>query len=64
MRNERPLLVAHGDADKVTDHTISKKLVAKLKANDKEYKEWPGFFHETMNEPGQDKADFINYIIE
>ncbi|GAA5884865.1 hypothetical protein JCM16303_005327 [Sporobolomyces ruberrimus] len=62
-----PLLVAHGESDRVTDHEASKEFVEKVRSlgnEDTTYKGFGGYFHEMQNEPGQDKIVFINYIID
>ncbi len=59
-----PLLVIHGDADKITDHKGSREIVEKIKAKDKKYIELKGFYHEMHNEPGEDKVVVINHITE
>ncbi|GAA5953625.1 hypothetical protein JCM21900_003366 [Sporobolomyces salmonicolor] len=62
-----PLLVVHGEGDKVTDHEASKLFVRnleKLGTTDASYEGFPGFFHEMHNEPGDDKWREINFIID
>ncbi|GAA5955916.1 hypothetical protein JCM3765_000038 [Sporobolomyces pararoseus] len=63
-----PLLICHGESDKVTDHEASKGFVDKLKhqvgVKDVTYKGFQGYYHEMQNEPGQDKLVFINYVID
>ncbi|GAA5980555.1 hypothetical protein JCM5350_004344 [Sporobolomyces pararoseus] len=65
---ELPLLVCHGESDKVTDSKASKEFVEKLKdqvgVKDVTYKGFEGYYHEMQNEPGQDKLVFINYVID
>ncbi|BGP41667.1 hypothetical protein JCM10449v2_005658 [Rhodotorula kratochvilovae] len=64
---ELPLLVVHGDADKVTDCDASREFVDKVKsevgARDATFKSFEGFYHEMHNEPGDDKWTEINYIL-
>ncbi|KDE06869.1 hypothetical protein MVLG_02904 [Microbotryum lychnidis-dioicae p1A1 Lamole] len=52
-----PLLVIHGEDDKVTWCESSKKFVEKVQkaSGNAEYKGYPGFYHELHNEPGEDK---------
>ena len=45
-----PLLVYHGDEDPITYHEASKEFVEKVKADDKEFKSYKGYFHELHNE--------------
>ncbi|CEQ40198.1 SPOSA6832_01806, partial [Sporobolomyces salmonicolor] len=74
-----PLLVVHGEGDKVTDHQASKLFIRnleKLGTTDASYEGFPGFFsaeltcsinwrqHEMHNEPGDDKWREINFIID
>ncbi|GAA5915699.1 alpha/beta hydrolase [Sporobolomyces salmoneus] len=64
---ELPVLVCHGESDKVTDCEASKEFVEKLKGlgvRDATYKGFEGHYHEMQNEPGQDKIVFINYVID
>jgi len=46
-----PLLILHGDADKITSHDASKKFVEKIEANDKTFSSYAGGYHELANEP-------------
>ncbi|KAH8916799.1 alpha/beta-hydrolase [Atractiella rhizophila] len=59
-----PIYLFHGDADKVTWHQATEELAEKLKndvkAVDVEFHTFPGFWHETHNEPGEDKWTSIN----
>ncbi|CDR44683.1 RHTO0S09e07646g1_1 [Rhodotorula toruloides] len=62
-----PLLVVHGDADKVTDCDSSREFVDKVKslgAKDATFKSFPGYYHEMHNEPGDDKWVEINFVRE
>ncbi|GAA5838929.1 hypothetical protein JCM9279_003903 [Rhodotorula babjevae] len=63
-----PLLVVHGEADKVTDCDASREFVDKVKtevrAADATLKSFPGFYHEMHNEPGDDKWLEINYVLD
>ncbi|GAA6015941.1 hypothetical protein JCM11491_007120 [Sporobolomyces phaffii] len=66
-RKDLPVLVCHGEADKVTDCEASKEFVRKLNESgvaDTEYKGFEGYYHEMQNEPGEDKLVFINYVID
>jgi len=62
--SSKPILVLHGEDDQVTDHKGSIEFVEKLKAQDKTYKGFKGFRHECWNEPGEDKVEFMNVIVE
>jgi len=46
-----PLIIIHGDADKITSHDASKSFVEKVKADDKTFSSYPGGYHELANEP-------------
>ncbi|GAA5942846.1 alpha/beta hydrolase [Sporobolomyces koalae] len=62
-----PVLVCHGESDKVTDCQASKEFVDKLHKlghADAEYAGFEGYYHEMQNEPGQDKVVFINRVID
>ncbi|GAA5822343.1 hypothetical protein JCM11251_006308 [Rhodosporidiobolus azoricus] len=62
-----PLLIVHGDADKVTDPAASKEFVEKVKnevgARDATFKPFEGYYHEMHNEPGNDKYVEIDYLV-
>jgi acylglycerol lipase len=45
-----PVLIMHGEADKITNPEGSKELFAKSKSEDKTLKIWNGAFHEIFNE--------------
>jgi alpha-beta hydrolase superfamily lysophospholipase len=48
-----PMLVMHGDADRITSVKKSREFV--MNANKRStYKEWPGSYHELHNEPDAD----------
>jgi len=56
-----PLLLMHGDADRITSAKASSKFAAR--AGDAcALKIWGGFFHELHNEP--DKQDVLAYVLE
>ena len=46
-----PLLVHQGGGDLITDKVEAKKWFDALPIQHKEYREWPGFYHELLNEP-------------
>lgn len=56
----QPIFLAHGTADKITDHTSSKELAA-LRPDIITYKEYEGLYHEIHNEP--EKQQLFNDII-
>lgn len=60
-----PILVAHGDADRLTMPGGSKKLYEDAASNDKTLKIYPGLYHELLNEPERQQImeDFTNWIV-
>lgn len=56
-----PLLVMHGEADRLTSPEGSKQLVLEAASGDKTLKLWPDDKHEIFNE--LDQADVIAYMI-
>lgn len=48
-QNKIPLLIAHGDADQITDYSAS-KVFAKKAGKRASFQSWPGLRHETHNE--------------
>jgi len=59
-----PILVCHGTGDKITDCTASRRFVEALQINDKTFKEYEGWYHKMHAEPGEDRVQFANYVIE
>lgn len=53
-----PLLVLHGEADRLAGVSGSRQFVASVGSADKGIKTYPGLFHEIFNEPEQ--ADVLN----
>lgn len=51
-----PVLVLHGTADRLTDPKGSKKFVDQIKSADKLFLEYPGLYHELLNEPEKDQV--------
>lgn len=45
-----PLLVMHGGDDGITDHRASEAFVNSAGSTDKTFKQWPGRYHEILNE--------------
>lgn len=50
-----PLLLMHGDADKVTSFPASKSFSQRVQG-DIAFKRWEGMYHEIHNEPGQQEV--------
>ncbi|GAA5856122.1 hypothetical protein JCM8547_002990 [Rhodosporidiobolus lusitaniae] len=64
-----PLLIVHGDADKVTDCEASREFVDKVSkapvsAKDASFKAFEGYYHEMHNEPGDDKFRELDYLVD
>lgn len=53
-----PVLVQHGNDDKITSYKASKEFAEKANKINKDvaYKEWDGMYHELHNEIGKDKV--------
>ena len=51
-----PVLVIHGDADRLTAVVGSRRLAATLGSDDVTLREWPGAFHELHHEPERDEV--------
>ncbi len=58
-----PTLVIHGDADGIAQVHGSKDFFAALSSQDKTLKIYPGFYHETMNEPLADRKQVLNDVV-
>jgi len=64
-RLERPFLLFHGTADRITAPDGSRRLYAHARADDKTLTLYDGFYHETFNDPGgervlDDVADWLD----
>ncbi|KAF9417885.1 hypothetical protein BGZ94_009832 [Podila epigama] len=59
-----PLLICHGTADGLTDCEACKSFFDKAQVKDKEFKDWPGFYHELHNEPEEDRKKVITYYVD
>lgn len=61
-----PILVFHGDADGIASVAGAKAFFQGVSSQDKTLKIYPGFYHETMNEPYTDRqkvlADVVSWI--
>jgi acylglycerol lipase len=56
---EFPVLVLHGDQDKVTASQFSQKFVKNIQAKDKTHSLYPGCYHEVHNEPDPVRTKFF-----
>lgn len=59
-----PVLVLHGDADGIAQAQGSKEFFQALGSKDKTLKIYPGFYHETMNEPYADRKQVLSDIVK
>ncbi|PYZ97118.1 phospholipase [Alteribacter lacisalsi] len=51
-----PLYVMQGGDDRIVDKEEVKRWFNNLDISDKAYREWPGFFHEVLNDPGKEEV--------
>ncbi|KAF9512927.1 hypothetical protein BS47DRAFT_1297052 [Hydnum rufescens UP504] len=58
-----PILILHGDGDKITSHIASKKFHDDIKANDKHHSIYAGAYHEVHNEPDGVGTRFVDECI-
>ena len=57
-----PLLVMHGGEDRIIDPAAAGEVYSRIGSSDKTNKEWPGLYHELMNEPERDEV--FRYIFQ
>jgi acylglycerol lipase len=57
-----PLLILHGDADKITSHDASKAFVEKINVKDKAFSSYPGGYHELAHEPDGMSEKFTDEV--
>lgn len=59
-----PLLILHGEADKITPISGSRAIYAKASSTDKTLKTYPGMRHEIMNEREREKplSELVNWL--
>jgi len=53
---ELPLLLMHGEADKLTSPSGSQALYERVRSTDKTLRLYPGLYHEIFNEPERDQV--------
>ncbi|RDX43407.1 lysophospholipase [Lentinus brumalis] len=58
-----PLLIVHGDADRVTSFKAAQEFFDKLDAEDKDFKPFKGGYHELVHEPDGVKEKFVDECI-
>ena len=56
-----PVLLMHGDADRLTAHAASQAF-ARRNPRNLTFKSWPGLYHELHNEPEQ--GEVMEYVLE
>ena len=61
-----PVLLIHGDADRLTNYKGSQLLYEKASSQDKTLKVFPGGYHELLNDLDKDEATalILNWILE
>lgn len=59
-----PVLVIHGDADGIAQVEGSRQFFQALSSKDKTLKIYPGFYHETINEPYADRQQVLKDIVQ
>jgi lysophospholipase len=57
-----PLLVMQAGDDLIVNQKSVEKWFNRLSLSDKTYKEWPGLYHEVLNEPEREKV--LHYLIK
>jgi len=57
-----PLLVVHGEGDKIVDIAGSERIFKAARSVDKQYKAFPGLYHETMNEKQPSQTEVLDVI--
>ncbi|NND07846.1 MAG: alpha/beta hydrolase [Saprospiraceae bacterium] len=55
-RFQAPFLVMQGSNDKLTDPAASEAFYREATSSDKQFREFPGLYHELVNEPEKDKV--------
>lgn len=61
-----PVLLLHGSADQIASHEGSIDFYKRCSSSDKEYKEYPGAYHELMNEINKEDvfSDILKWLRE
>lgn len=59
-----PLLVIHGEDDKIVDCQGSKEVMAKASSQNKQFYLFKGLYHETMNEIPPEREKVVNNVRE
>ena len=56
-----PMLITHGQDDPSTSPSASKQFIERIRAKDKEFRDWPGMLHEGHNERAELRDPFLEY---
>ncbi|KAK6355304.1 hypothetical protein TWF696_004414 [Orbilia brochopaga] len=59
---KKPVLVLHGNADKVTDFQASKEFMELLEAEDKELREFDGWYHKMHADLPENRQEFSGHV--
>jgi len=61
---ELPILIMHGDADRIADVSGSQQLHERVSSADKSLRIYSGLYHEILNEPEKDQvvADIVQWL--
>jgi acylglycerol lipase len=59
-----PVMITHGENDRSTSPAASRKFIDQIKADDKEFKPWPGMLHEGHNERPELRDPFIKHSLQ
>lgn len=57
-----PVLIIHGQADDIVDHSGSEEVMQKASSQDKQLHIFEGLYHETMNETLPDREKVLNTV--
>ncbi|HKY05949.1 MAG TPA: lysophospholipase [Blastocatellia bacterium] len=57
-----PLLMMHGTGDKIVNFDASRRLFDRVRSHDKEFIDYPGYYHELFNEP--EKAEIYRKVTD
>ena len=63
-KHDKPILMLHGEKDKIVPEPFSSRLFALLKQTDKTYISYPDMWHEILNETNKDqvKSDILKWL--
>jgi len=61
---DMPLMVVHGEGDQIVDIAGSELIFKAARSVDKQYKTFPGLYHETMNEKQAERVEVLDVIAD